>query len=227
MTANASTQPSKFERIWSVSGLLTIGLLSVFLFSSPHLKCQVPIAILLSSLRQLSARQGQHKSCGNVIAGMSIIREIKCSAIFRQSVWQANMAAPDFSDLSMNLVLHSNAGDTATCVKCLQQDGQVRMQTPNKCWLCHSTHLLHFGELTWTAPGLHCLTPRVGTAMRRPLQISHHCFNCPLQILTRVGLPRLCSSSQTTSLCRSAKCLQTCLRTASSRPPGSLTHCSP
>lgn len=61
----------------------------------------------------------------------------------------------DFGDA---LVLH-DGGDAATadrCVKCFASPPE-RMAAPGKCWVCHATHCLAFGELTWAVPLLHVL----------------------------------------------------------------------
>lgn len=60
-------------------------------------------------------------------------------------------------DLPMDqLVLHGGAegGSENSCAKCYEGP-PVRMATPTKCFVCHSTHMLAFGELTWAVTRQH------------------------------------------------------------------------
>ena len=55
----------------------------------------------------------------------------------------------DFS--SEALVLHSGGDESQkdVCVKCFQSPPAVKLVSPGKCFVCHSTHMLAFGEYTW------------------------------------------------------------------------------
>lgn len=60
-------------------------------------------------------------------------------------------------DLPMEqLVLHGGAegGSENSCAKCYEGP-PARMATPTKCFVCHSTHMLAFGELTWAVTCQH------------------------------------------------------------------------
>ena len=58
--------------------------------------------------------------------------------------------------MDMDLVLHEGPSPDASqaCAKCFQGPPEVTMVFPGKCFPCHGTHCLCFGELTWPVAGL-------------------------------------------------------------------------
>lgn len=60
--------------------------------------------------------------------------------------------------MDMELVLHEGPTDaTQICGKCHQGPPEVTMVVPGKCFPCHGTHCLCFGELPWSVAALHHL----------------------------------------------------------------------
>ena len=60
-------------------------------------------------------------------------------------------------DFDAALVLHDGDVENGSqgCVKCFQRPPQVVMAALGKCFICHGTHCVAFGEMTWAATRLH------------------------------------------------------------------------
>ena len=73
----------------------------------------------------------------------------------------------------MDLVLHDggNTESADTCVKCYMAPPAVRMISAGKCFFCHATHCLAFGELPWSVPFLN-MQPNSQIQNHIPTQLS-------------------------------------------------------